>query len=144
MLKCPLDGHKQTHVHAGTDTRTHGQTHQHTPLTGCGEQPHTAGDEPAAKVRDNIPSAPGRNTETTSPAHERTNTRLLCPPTIPRVQTFSFGEPNCCSAKKPFLILSSSSGDAANKHCPAQPGSLGAFWTSMTLPWVVTCCHGPT
>lgn len=149
MLKCPLDGHKQMHVHTCTDTQTHQHSpHQHTPLLGCGELLHRAGGKPATKARDKTPCPPNSNAETISPTHGLTGVSSLLPDNSSGANLQLRGAKlSLCivPAKKPFLKLSSSREDTAEKPSPAQPGSLGASWTSpMTLPWVVSRCHGPT
>lgn len=99
------------------------------------------------KSRDKIPSPLSSNPETISPAHGLTGvSSLLSDNSRGANLQLQAAELSLCMipAKKPFLILSSSSENTAEKPCAARPGSLGAFWTSpVTLPWVVICCHGP-
>lgn len=130
---------KCTSTHAQTQTHQH-LPHQHMPL-------HTAVGKTATKSRDKIPSPLSSNPETISPAHGLTGvSSLLSDNSRGANLQLQGAELSLCMipAKKPFLILSSSSENTAEKPCAARPGSLGAFWTSpVTLPWVVICCHGP-
>lgn len=111
-----------------------------------GVDAHAVG-KPATKARVKISSPPSSNTDTVSSAHELTGLSSLLSDNSPGANLQLWGaELLLCMipVKKPFLILSSSREDTAEKPCPGQPDSLGAFWTSVTLPWVVICCHGPT
>lgn len=137
------------HRHTCTDTQTHRHSpHQHMPLPGCGEQLHTAVGKPATKAKDKIPSPPSNAEAISQWSHGLTAISSLLSDNFPGTNLQLQGDKMLlCTipAKKPFVILISSSEDTTEEPCPAQPGSLGAFWTSpVALPWVVIRCHGPT